>query len=46
VRTTTHIFTLYMLGWDITKLGNYDGSWIEWSYHKDNPVVVEVEKTQ
>jgi thiosulfate/3-mercaptopyruvate sulfurtransferase len=46
VRTTTHIFALYMLGWDITKLGNYDGSWIEWSYHKDNPVVVEVEKTQ
>lgn len=41
VRTTTHIFAMYMLGWDIEKLRNYDGSWIEWSYHKDNPVVVD-----
>ena len=41
VRTTTHIFTMYMLGWDITKLRNYDGSWIEWSYHEKNPVIID-----
>ena len=41
VRTTTHIFAMYMLGWDINKLHNYDGSWIEWSYHEKNPVVVD-----
>jgi thiosulfate/3-mercaptopyruvate sulfurtransferase len=46
VRTTTHIFALYMLGWDITKLRNYDGSWIEWSYHEKNPVVVDATSTQ
>ena len=41
VRTTTNIFVLYMLGWDVNKLHNYDGSWIEWSYYKENPVVCE-----
>jgi thiosulfate/3-mercaptopyruvate sulfurtransferase len=41
VRTTTHIFSLYLLGWDMEKLHNYDGSWIEWSYNKDNPVTVD-----
>ena len=41
VRTTTPIFVLYMLGWDLNKLRNYDGSWIEWSYFKDNPLVVD-----
>jgi thiosulfate/3-mercaptopyruvate sulfurtransferase len=41
VRTTTHIFSLYLLGWDMAKLHNYDGSWIEWSYHEDNPLVVD-----
>lgn len=44
VRTTTPIFILYMLGWDPTKTLNYDGSWIEWSYHKDNPVIVEADE--
>ena len=38
VRTTTHIFALYLLGWDMDLVHNYDGSWIEWSYYKENPV--------
>jgi thiosulfate/3-mercaptopyruvate sulfurtransferase len=41
VRTTTNIFALYLLGWDVSKLHNYDGSWIEWSYFEKNPVVCE-----
>lgn len=39
VRTTTVLFSLYLMGWDIDKLHNYDGSWIEWSHHAENPVV-------
>ena len=38
VRTTTEMFALYLLGWDVDNLANYDGSWIEWSYHEDNPL--------
>jgi thiosulfate/3-mercaptopyruvate sulfurtransferase len=38
VRTTTHIFSLYLMGWDLDNLLNYDGSWIEWSYYEENPV--------
>jgi thiosulfate/3-mercaptopyruvate sulfurtransferase len=38
VRTTTEMFALYLLGWDIDHLANYDGSWIEWSYHEENPI--------
>ena len=38
VRTTTHIFALYLMGWDMDRLHNYDGSWIEWSFHEKNPV--------
>jgi thiosulfate/3-mercaptopyruvate sulfurtransferase len=38
VRTTTHIFSLYLMGWDLDHLLNYDGSWIEWSYYEQNPV--------
>lgn len=41
VRTTTAMFALYLMGWDPAHLHNYDGSWIEWSYHEDLPVVVE-----
>lgn len=40
VRTTTAIFTLYLMGWDPDRLHNYDGSWLEWSYNEDNPIVV------
>jgi thiosulfate/3-mercaptopyruvate sulfurtransferase len=43
VRTTTGMFALYLMGWDPAQLHNYDGSWIEWSYHQDTPVVVEAE---
>jgi len=38
VRTTTEMFALYLLGWDVDNLANYDGSWIEWSYHEKNPL--------
>lgn len=39
VRTTTEIFSLYLLGYNPDKLHNYDGSWLEWSYHYcGNPV--------
>ena len=38
VRTTTHIFSLYLMGWDLDRLHNYDGSWIEWSYYEQNPI--------
>ncbi|RMH64275.1 MAG: sulfurtransferase, partial [Bacteroidetes bacterium] len=41
VRTTTEMFALYLMGWDPAKLHNHDGSWIEWSYYKENPVVCE-----
>lgn len=40
VRTTTHIFALYLMGMDMDRLHNYDGSWIEWSYHEKNPLEV------
>jgi thiosulfate/3-mercaptopyruvate sulfurtransferase len=44
VRTTTHIFVMYMLGYDMNKVRNYDGSWIEWSFHETNPVVIDPPK--
>jgi thiosulfate/3-mercaptopyruvate sulfurtransferase len=43
VRTTTPIFVLYMMGWPIEQLRNYDGSWIEWSYHEKNPLVADAQ---
>ena len=43
VRTTTLMFGLYLMGWNPDMLHNYDGSWIEWSYYKENPVVNETE---
>jgi thiosulfate/3-mercaptopyruvate sulfurtransferase len=45
VRTTTHIFVMYMLGYDMAKLRNYDGSWIEWSYHEKNPITIDTTST-
>ena len=42
VRTTQLIFVLYLLGWDTAKLRNYDGSWLEWSYHPENPIVSDL----
>jgi thiosulfate/3-mercaptopyruvate sulfurtransferase len=38
VRTTTGIFTLYLMGWDLDRLQNYDGSWLERSFHERNPI--------
>ncbi len=39
VRSTQGIFALYLAGWPLEKLHNYDGSWIAWS--KDNRLPVE-----
>lgn len=41
VRTTTLMFGLYLMGWNPDLLHNYDGSWIEWSYYKELPIVNE-----
>ncbi len=43
VRTTTGMFALYLMGWDPNNLMNYDGSWIEWSYFEQNPIVADVQ---
>jgi len=39
VRSTTAVFALYLMGWDPDRLYNYEGSWLEWSYHEGNPVL-------
>ncbi len=36
VRTTTEMFALYLMGWNVDQLHNYDGSWIEWTYYHQN----------
>ncbi|GJQ59944.1 MAG: sulfurtransferase [Candidatus Scalindua sp. AMX11] len=41
VRTTVNMFALYLMGWDPAKLHNYDGSWAEWSYYDQNPIIIE-----
>lgn len=41
VRATQDIFGLYLLGWDVAKLHNFDGSWIAWSFNAQNPVVCD-----
>ncbi len=41
VRSTVNMFALYLMGWDPTKLHNYDGSWAEWSYYEKNPAIIE-----
>lgn len=38
VRSTQPIFALYLLGWPIEKLHNYDSSWIGWSQDESLPV--------
>lgn len=35
VRTTHSMVSLYLIGFPIEKLRNYDGSWIEWSRSKE-----------
>jgi len=39
VRSTTAVFALWLMGWDPDRLYNYEGSWLEWSYHSSNPVL-------
>jgi thiosulfate/3-mercaptopyruvate sulfurtransferase len=38
VRSTQALFTLYLAGWPLEKLHNYDSSWIGWS--KDNSLAL------
>jgi thiosulfate/3-mercaptopyruvate sulfurtransferase len=39
VRTTQALFALYLSGWPLEKLHNYDSSWIGWS--KDDRLAIE-----
>jgi thiosulfate/3-mercaptopyruvate sulfurtransferase len=39
VRTTQVIFALYLSGWQLEKLHNYDSSWIGWSKDASLPMV-------
>jgi thiosulfate/3-mercaptopyruvate sulfurtransferase len=41
VRSTTAIFALYLMGWSPERLFNYEGSWLEWSYYDQNPLLTE-----
>jgi thiosulfate/3-mercaptopyruvate sulfurtransferase len=38
VRTTQVLFALYLSGWDLGKLHNYDSSWIGWSKDESLPL--------
>lgn len=40
VRSTQALFALYLAGWPLEKLHNYDSSWIGWSKDKNLPIVV------
>jgi thiosulfate/3-mercaptopyruvate sulfurtransferase len=42
VRSTQGLFTLYLAGWPLEKLHNYDSSWIGWSMDKNLPLVTGV----
>ncbi len=39
VRSTQAIFALYLAGWPLAKLHNYDSSWIGWSKDKTLPLL-------
>jgi thiosulfate/3-mercaptopyruvate sulfurtransferase len=39
VRSTQALFALYLAGWPLERLHNYDSSWIGWSKDKDLPIV-------
>jgi thiosulfate/3-mercaptopyruvate sulfurtransferase len=45
VRSTQAIFALYLAGWPLDKLHNYDSSWIGWSRDKSLPIVTGVPVT-
>ena len=38
VRSTQGLFALYLSGWPLEKLHNYDSSWIGWSKDTDLPL--------
>lgn len=42
VRSTQALFALYLAGWPLEKLHNYDSSWIGWSKDKQLPIVTGV----
>jgi 3-mercaptopyruvate sulfurtransferase SseA len=42
VRSTQAIFALYLAGWPLQKLHNYDSSWIGWSKDKNLPIIAGV----
>lgn len=39
VRSTQALFALYLAGWPLEKLHNYDSSWIGWSKEKNLPLL-------
>ncbi len=39
VRSTQALFVLYLAGWPLEKLHNYDSSWIGWSKEKSLPLL-------
>lgn len=39
VRSTQALFSLYLAGWPLEKLHNYDSSWIGWSMDKTLPLL-------
>lgn len=45
VRTTQVLFALYLSGWPLEKLHNYDSSWIGWSKDDSLPLVAGVAST-
>jgi thiosulfate/3-mercaptopyruvate sulfurtransferase len=45
VRSTQALFTLYLAGWPLEKLHNYDSSWIGWSMDKKLALVTGVPLT-
>jgi thiosulfate/3-mercaptopyruvate sulfurtransferase len=45
VRSTQAIFALYLAGWPLEKLHNYDSSWIGWSKDKNLPLVTGLPST-
>lgn len=45
VRSTQALFALYLAGWPLEKLHNYDSSWIGWSKDKNLPLVTGLPTT-
>lgn len=45
VRTTQVLFALYLSGWDLAKLHNYDSSWIGWSKEAGLPLEAGIPET-